>query len=47
MGIDYCSPLYIFVSLNKELESGEGGTKIDVLVLPVGGAFENSFFKFL
>ena len=31
----------MFVSLNKELESGEG-SKIYVLVLPVGGGFENS-----
>jgi hypothetical protein len=40
MGIVYWSPLSIFVSLNKELESG-GGTNIYVLVLPVGGGFEN------
>ena len=43
MGNVYWSPLSIFVSLNKELESGGGGgTKIHVLVLPVGGGFENS-----
>jgi hypothetical protein len=41
MGIVYWSPLSIFVSLNKELESGEG-TKLYVLVFPVGGGFENS-----
>ena len=41
MGIVYWSPLSIFVSLNKELESGGGGTKIYVVVLPVGGVFKN------
>ena len=42
MGIVYWSPLSIFVSLNKKLESGGGGTKICVFVLPIGGrSFEN------
>jgi hypothetical protein len=42
MGIvNFSRPFSIFVSLNKELESGGGGTKIHVLVLPVGGGFEN------
>ena len=44
MGIVYWSPLSIFVSLNKKLESG-GGTKICVLVLPIGGgSFETVEF---
>jgi hypothetical protein len=34
------SPLFIFVSQNKVIGSGGGG-KIYVLVLPVGGGFEN------